>query len=99
MNIPMSRRNAISRRTMLKGVGAMVGLPLLEAMLPRACAGTTAKQPVRMAFLYFPNGVNPQTWTPKGQGKDFELTPALEPLAKVKDEILVLTELMNRATD
>ena len=94
----------ISRRTMLKGVGAMLSLPFLEAMVPpRLLAATGAnparKFPVRMAALYMPNGVNPHTWTPTGQGSDFELSPALQPLAKLKDEILVLTQLMNAATD
>ncbi|HEX4645305.1 MAG TPA: DUF1552 domain-containing protein, partial [Verrucomicrobiae bacterium] len=96
----------ISRRTMLKGVGAVLSLPLLEAMGPLPLlagaggpAGATRKYPVRMAALYMPNGVNPHTWTPKGQGADFEFSPTLEPLRKLKDQILVLTQLMNAKTD
>ena len=96
----------ISRRAMLKGVGAMLSLPLLEAMEPLPLLagvggpiGATRKYPVRTAVLYMPNGVNPQTWTPKGQGADFELSPTLEPLRKLKDQILVLTQLMNAKTD
>src|SRR3954451_11196743 len=96
----------ISRRTMLKGVGAMLSLPMLEAMGPlplfagASPAGSTArKYPVRMAVLYMPNGVNPHAWAPKGQGSDFELSPTLQPLQKLKNEILVLTQLMNAATD
>src|SRR5690242_1928374 len=95
----------ISRRTMLKGVGAMLSLPMLEAMAPRSLlAGTGASAaarsfPVRMAVLYMANGVNGHHWTPKGVGRDFELSPILQPLAKVKDEMLVLTQLMNAKTD
>jgi len=68
----------------------------------RAVTGATQSPtapPVRLAVLYMPNGVNPNTWTPKGVGRDFELSPALAPLAKVKDDILVLTNLWNAATD
>jgi hypothetical protein len=90
---------------MLKGVGVMMGLPLLEAMAPLAAfAAKTAKPvagkpPVRLAVLYMPNGVNPQAWTPKSVGREFELSPILSPLTNVKDDILVLTDLWNSATD
>ena len=62
----------ITRRTVLRGLGVAMGLPLLDAMKPvAALAGTApgAATPVRMAFLFFPNGVNPNTWTPKTTGK------------------------------
>lgn len=93
----MSR--TISRRTVLRGLGVAMGLPLLDAMRPRAFASAGEKPPVRMACLFMPNGVNPHAWTPKGTGRDFDLTPILEPLAPVRDRVLVLTNLMNRATD
>jgi hypothetical protein len=90
----------ISRRTMLKGVGAMLSLPLLDSMAPLgSVAGETRKYPVRLAVLYMPNGVNPHAWTPTGSGSNFELSPILEPLRNVKDKILVLTQLLNAATD
>ena len=91
----------ISRRTMLKGVGAMLSLPVLEAMQPLGALanGATRRYPVRMGVLYMPNGVNPHAWTPKGSGFDFELSPTLQPLSRLKKKILVLTELMNAATD
>jgi hypothetical protein len=90
----------ISRRTMLKGVGAMLSLPLLDSMAPLgSVAGETRKYPVRLAVLYMPNGVNPHAWTPTGSGSNFELSPILEPLRNVKDKILVLTQLLNVATD
>ena len=95
-----SSRFPISRRTMLKGVGATLALPWLEAMMPsRLRAGATAgRPPVRMAVLYMANGVNSDTWTPQGEGRDFKFSPALEPLADLKDELLVLTNLWNKGS-
>jgi hypothetical protein len=91
----------ISRRTMLKGMGAILSLPWLEAMKPFGAFASNGSRayPVRLAVLYMPNGVNPHAWMPKGTGPDFELSPILEPLQNVKDKILVLTQLMNAATD
>jgi hypothetical protein len=82
----------------------MVGLPLLEAVRPAAgvrAAGADAadaRPPVRLACLFWPNGCNPHTWTPSGEGRDYELSPILEPLARHKDDVLVLTQLSNRGT-
>ena len=94
------RRFPISRRTMLRGAGAALALPWLEAMAPsRARAASTGSQPpVRMAVLYMPNGVNPNLWAPEGEGRDFKLSPTLEPLQDLKDELLVLTNLWNQAS-
>ena len=89
----------ITRRTMLKGIGATLALPVLEAMLPAASALSSPKFPVRMAHLYIPNGVHPDLWTPRGTGRDFELPPTLSPLAGVKNDILVLSELWNAASN
>lgn len=85
----------ISRRTVLRGAGVALGLPWLEAMVPAARGQSTAKPPVRMAALYMPNGVNVHHWYPKGEGRDFELSTTLEPLAEVKDQLLVLSNLWN----
>lgn len=87
----------ISRRTVLKGLSTAIALPWLEAMGPMASwaadASPTKTAPNRMAFLYVPNGKNMADWTPATEGSSFELTPILEPLAPVKDDILVLTGL------
>jgi hypothetical protein len=94
----------ISRRTMLRGAGVAMALPLLDAMARRVGAeavpagssdGPKPAHPVRMAVLYMANGVNADAWAPKGVGKDFELSPTLAPLVDFKSEILVLSELMN----
>jgi hypothetical protein len=94
----------IARRTFLRGTGVMLGLPLLEAMgrvlptaSPKARAAATAasevQAPVRMACLYFPNGVWEKTWFPKEAGANYELPFALEPLAAHKQEMLVFSGL------
>src|SRR5262249_29929307 len=91
----MTKHLRISRRTVLKGMGAAVALPWLEAMLPvTGLAGTAAgKPPLRLAFLYVPNGVHLPDWTPATVGADFQLPPILQPLRAVKDDLLVLSGL------
>ncbi len=85
----------ISRRTVLRGIGTAVALPLLDAMLPRSVAAGAAKAaaPRRLGFVYVPNGVIQQDWIPKAEGTDFELPSILKPLAPVRDDVLVLTNL------
>ena len=97
----MTNRFPISRRTLLRGAGAALALPWLEAMTPRQARADAAqeKPPVRMAVLYMPNGVNPHAWTPEGEGRDYKLSPTLEPLADLKDDVLVLTNLWNQNSD
>jgi hypothetical protein len=91
---------SISRRTLLRGLGATVGLPLLEAMAPSPARGATpAKPPVRMLFVFVPMGVNVSAWTPKDEGADYTLSESLSPLAKVKQDVLVLTGLDLRRED
>src|SRR6185436_7655377 len=89
----------ISRRTMLRGAGVTLGLPWLEAMLPRQLsAAQDVRHPVRMAALYMPNGVNVNHWYPKRTGREFELSATLEPLADLKDQIMVLSNMWNANT-
>jgi hypothetical protein len=94
------RRFPISRRTLLRGSGVALGLPWLEAMAPTPAlaAARKAAPPVRMAVLYMPNGVHPGMWTPEGEGRDFKLSPTLEPLSEFKNDIIVPTNLWNKAT-
>ena len=78
-------------------MGACIALPFLEAMaLPGLGSSPLAKSPVRTAFLFMPNGVHPEHWTPEKMGADFDLTRQLLPLENFKKDILVLGELMNR---
>lgn len=89
----MIPKPSISRRTLLRGAGATLALPWLEAMA--TAAPEHDKGPVRMAMLYMPNGVNVDKWAPTGVGREFELSPTLQPLAKVKDSVTVLSNLWN----
>ena len=92
------QREPIARRTMLKGIGATLALPWLEAMLPRSVrAAEASRPPVRMAILYMPNGVLPAAWDVAGEGRDFQLSYILEPLAEVRDDLLVFSNLRNTA--
>lgn len=84
----------LSRRTVLRGAGASIALPLLDAMTPALKAA--AKPPVRMVFVYVPNGVIMRHWTPAAEGAAFELPRILEPLAACKQDMLVLTGLAHR---
>lgn len=88
----------LSRRTLLKGAGAALALPWLEAMMPPR-ASALEKSPVRMAVLMMPNGIRADQWTPQAEGRGFDLTPTLEPLAPIKDNVLVLTNLWNQASN
>lgn len=86
----------ISRRRMLKGVGACIALPFLEAMAVPGVNASSVKSPVRTAILFMPNGVHPDHWTPTQVGRNFELTRQLLPLEKFKQDILVMGQLMNK---
>src|SRR5262245_65588071 len=87
----MSRR--IDRRTVLKGLGAAVALPWLDAMAPVATAAPAGKLPLRAAFLYVPNGAHMQDWTPKAEGALTELPATLEPLKPFIGDLNVLSGL------
>src|SRR5579884_1914714 len=84
----------ISRRTALKGLGTAVALPLLECMLPApVSAAADAKPPVRLEYVYVPNGVNMAEWRPKGEGTDFALPSILEPLKPFQKDLTVISGL------
>ena len=86
----------LSRRTVLRGTGVSIALPLLQVMSPGrllSAAGTQAKSPVRMAFLYVPNGAHMPDWKPQRKGFTFKLTPTLEKIAEYRNDINVLSGL------
>lgn len=88
---------SISRRTMLRGVGAALALPWLEAMRPIAAANSTGKPPLRMVFMYHPLGAETTAWKGvTGKGKDLKLSPTLQALEPVKEHLLVLDGLNGR---
>ncbi len=100
-----NRQLPLSRRTLLRGAGAALALPWLEAMMPGKVSAAESEgnapedSPLRMAALFVPNGVRQDMWTPEKTGRDFDLSPTLEPLADVKDQLLVLTNLWNQASN
>jgi hypothetical protein len=89
----------LSRRTVLRGVGASVGLPLLQAMIPAgvALAKTAAAAKPRMAFIYFPHGAVMDQWTPKTEGALAELPPILKPLDPFRKYLTVVSGLENKS--
>ncbi len=91
----MITKRCLPRRTILRGLGAALGLPLLDAMVPAFSALVkTAARPVhRFQAFYVPNGMAMDYWTPAAEGSHFELTPILEPLAPFRNQLLVLSGL------
>jgi hypothetical protein len=85
-------RKALSRRSMLKGVGAAIGLPFLDAMTP-ALRASGAPGPVRLAWFYVPNGIDMRHWTPEDEGPLGKLPLLMQPLEPLKNDLLVLSNL------
>ena len=81
---------ALPRRSVLRGLNAMVALPLLDAMCPAGARAATRPSHRFQAF-YVPNGMAMEYWSPKGEGSDFDLSPILEPLAPFRNQMLVLS--------
>src|ERR1035438_3092419 len=91
----------ISRRTLLRGAGAAMALPWLETTCRAADnggSGNLTEPPLRMAFMFLPNGTRPDHWTPPGDGDDFELMPHLKSFEGLKNDILLLENLWNKNT-
>src|SRR2546428_2392290 len=103
-DVAAQRYASLSRRHFLRGLGACLALPSFESLRPLSLLaadantagqlGTTATgAPLRMAFVYFPNGAHQGYWWPTGEGKDFELNRTLQPLEKVKHKLQVISGL------
>jgi hypothetical protein len=88
-------QKAISRRTILRGMGAAIALPMLDSMVPALSAmAKTAASPVqRFGVMYVPNGMIMPSYLPRTEGAAFELTPTLSPLEKMREKVLVLSGL------
>ncbi|MEE2822054.1 MAG: DUF1552 domain-containing protein [Acidobacteriota bacterium] len=87
-------KKALPRRTFLRGIGATMALPLLDSMVPALVATPLVSQaPPRLSFVYVPNGVIMDQWTPATLGHNYKLPPILEPLAPFRDDMLVLSGL------
>jgi hypothetical protein len=88
-------KKAIGRRTLLRGLGATLALPLLDGMVPAltALGKTAAKGTMRFGAIYVPNGIIMENWTPQTAGSSFEMTPILQPLAPFRDRLTVISGL------
>jgi len=94
----MTKNWQLPRRTFLRGLGTTIALPLLDAMLPASAGAAAAGEgaaaaafPRRMGFVYIPNGVIMEHWTPRIVGANYDLPATLQPIAPVKNDILVLS--------
>jgi hypothetical protein len=88
-------KKAISRRTILRGAGTVVALPLLDAMIPAFAPAATTAPVKRLGVVYHPNGVIYDKWLPTGAGSQFELSPTLKGLEPFKDKLIVVTGLFS----
>lgn len=93
-----SNKWQIPRRSFLRGAGATMALPFLDAMRPLMAASGDSGVPVRLGMLYMPNGVRADRWTPSGKGTGYKLSPILKPLEAHREQLLVLTGLQNKAS-
>ena len=93
-------KRSLSRRTFLRGAGATLALPLLDAMTPAltAAARTAAAPRRRLGFVYVPNGVIVEQFVPEKEGDDFEITTILKPLEAFKDQLVVISNLVRAET-
>ena len=88
-------KKTLPRRTLLRGIGASLALPLLDSMVPAlsSASAKTAQPAKRMGVVYVPNGMAMKSWTPATEGSGFEITRILRPMAAYQDRMLVLTGL------
>src|SRR5499426_1300258 len=89
----------LSRRMVLKGIGASVALPLLDAMNPAATAWAATPAgapPKRFAFIGFPHGAIMDRWSPAQTGRDFQMSTILEPLAQFREHMTIVSGLRNK---
>src|SRR5579871_3843545 len=87
---------SLPRRAFLRGLGAVVGLPLLDSMLPPMHATTRLKSARRLGIVYVPNGVIMEQWTPKTEGAAFDWSPTLQPLDPFRSQVTIISGLDNQ---
>jgi hypothetical protein len=92
----------LSRRTLLKGAGASIALPLLDAMNPAATAwaqSPAGSTPTRMAFVGFPHGAIMHQWSPQQSGSDYQMSPILMPLEPYREYLTIVSGLRNKPAE
>jgi len=95
-------RKRVGRRTVLQGIGASIGLPLLESMVPAATAWAdtpAGKTPKRFAFVSFPMGAIMDRWSPKEAGTSFTMSPILKPLEPFRKHLTIVSGLRNKPAE
>jgi hypothetical protein len=97
MSMFRQSKTSSGRRRFLRGCSVALALPWLESLAVKRASGsaisTVVRPPVRTGFIYFPNGVWEKAWVPQSTGKDYELSPSLKPIEKIKSDVLVLSGL------
>src|SRR5579862_6447321 len=88
----------LSRRTLLRGIGTAISLPLLDSMVPAQTplVKTAANPEVRLGMCFIPHGAVMANWTPAGEGADFKLSRTLAPMEPYKDQVVVVTNLAHK---
>jgi Protein of unknown function (DUF1552) len=89
----MITRKALARRSFLRGAGVAIGLPFLDAMVPALAWGAPKKPPVRLVFMYVPNGMDMPNWNPDYEGRLQALPRILKPLEPFRDDMMMLGNL------
>src|SRR5690606_31623259 len=92
----------LSRRTVLRGAGACIALPLLDAMSPAGVAWSSTAAgdtPQRMAFIGFPHGAIMNQWSPDQTGRDYVMSPILRPLEKFRQHLTIVSGLRNKPAE
>lgn len=84
-------KKALARRTFLRGLGTVMALPLLDSMIP--AMASTSKSPIRLGFVYVPNGIIPKAWLPTSEGSAFDFMPTMKPLEPFREKLLVVSNL------
>ena len=86
-------KKSLSRRTLLRGLGATVGLPFLEAMVPALANAQALRAPLRFGAVYVPNGCPMDYWMPKGEAGELQITPILQPMERHRQHMTVINNL------
>ena len=84
-------KKALARRTFLRGLGTVMALPLLDSMIP--AFASSSKSPIRLGFVYVPNGIIPKDWLPTSEGTAFDFMPTMKPLEPFREKLLVVSNL------
>jgi len=92
-------KKTMPRRTFLRGIGAAISMPMLSAMMPAMATLAEGKMPLRVGYVYTPNGIIREQWRPASRGTNFEMTNILKNWEPFRDKVLVLSNMNNGASE